>query len=153
VCLFQFVLAVLCDWRQREHEETIAFLHEGRILIWNRAPNRTQAIEKLLSTATTLGIGNALIDRPPPQLTVGAIRRGQQVDGILSYSRAAWIGSDGVWDSTECAQDLNAYASLGQSGGGFVLASCPVVRSLRAVKYPSHARALAVSSTTILRLT
>ena len=31
------------------------------------------------------GIGNALIDRSPPQLTVGAIRRRQRIGGILSY--------------------------------------------------------------------
>jgi len=31
------------------------------------------------------GIGNALIDRPPPQLTAGAIRRRQRVGRILSY--------------------------------------------------------------------
>jgi len=30
---FQFVLAVLCAWRQREHEDTIAFLREeNRVL-------------------------------------------------------------------------------------------------------------------------
>ena len=31
------------------------------------------------------GIGNALIDRPPPQPAVGPIRRRQRVGGILSY--------------------------------------------------------------------
>jgi putative transposase len=31
------------------------------------------------------GIGNALIDRPPPQPAAGPIRRRQRVGGILSY--------------------------------------------------------------------
>jgi putative transposase len=48
------------------------------------------------------GIGNALIDRPPPQLTAGPIRRRQRVGEILSYYYLSCrIGRhDRRWDST-----------------------------------------------------
>jgi putative transposase len=40
VLLFQFVLAVLCGWRQREHEDTIAFLREENRLLKARLEGR-----------------------------------------------------------------------------------------------------------------
>jgi putative transposase len=40
VFLFQFVLAALCGWRQREHEDTIAFLREENRLLKARLEGR-----------------------------------------------------------------------------------------------------------------
>jgi transposase InsO family protein len=121
--------------------ETDAILREGRILLCDRDPNWTAAMEAVLSTVGVRvvrtppaspncnahaerfvrsikeecldrvlplgewhlrrlvreyvthyhaernhqGIGNALIDRPPPQPAAGPIRRRQRVGGLLSY--------------------------------------------------------------------
>jgi putative transposase len=121
--------------------ETDTVLREGRILLCDRDPNWTSAMEAVLSTVGVRvvrtppaspncnahaerfvrsikeecldrivplgelhlrrlvreyvahyhaernhqGIGNALIDRPPPQPAVGPIRRRQRAGGILSY--------------------------------------------------------------------
>jgi putative transposase len=121
--------------------ESDALLRDGRILLCDRDPNGTAAMEEMLSTVGVRvvrtppaspncnahaerfvrsikeecldrlvplgewhlrrlvrayvthyhaernhqGIGNALIDRPPPQPAAGPIRRRRRVGGILSY--------------------------------------------------------------------
>jgi putative transposase len=78
VFLCQFVLAALCGWRQREHEDTIAFLREeNRLLKARLGGRRLRLDDQERQCLATLGhrLGRALLCQVATLVTPDTILR------------------------------------------------------------------------------
>jgi len=85
---FQFMVAMLCGWSQREQEDVIAFLREEiRVLKAQLAGRRL--VEHYHTERNHQGIGNELMERPLVQRTGGPARRRWRAGGVLIYYRSA----------------------------------------------------------------